>query len=108
MLLLALAVTTACGGDDDDESDDCANANGSWAINGCYSFNCTIAQNECSTTVTCNTLGGDLTFTGSVSGNEITFADENGGTCEGVIADDQMVGTCTSETGTCDFDADRR
>ncbi|HVJ14761.1 MAG TPA: hypothetical protein VM686_04945 [Polyangiaceae bacterium] len=107
VLLLACAVTTACGGDDDDDDDNCANTAGSWAINGCFSLNCTVAQSECSITVSCNSLAGPVTFTGSVDGNELSFVNDMGGSCEGTISGDQMIGTCTSDTGTCEWDADR-
>ena len=109
LVLFACAAITACAGDDDDDGlDDCENLNGSWAVNGCFSVNCTVAQSDCSITLTCNTLGGDTVFTGSVNGNEVTFANDTGGSCEGTISGTQMIGTCTSDAGTCEWDADLR
>ena len=107
VLLLAFAVSTACGGDDDDDSDSCVDTTGSWRINGCYSLNCSIAQNNCSITVTCTTLGQTATFTGTVDDNQLTFANDMGGSCEGVINGTQMVGSCTGDAGMCEWDADK-
>src|SRR5262245_41550444 len=107
ILVLALAGLAACGGDDDDD-DDCANASGSWSVNGCATANCTVAQSGCSISLTCTTVVlTTVAFTGSVDGSTFSFANTMGGSCEGTISGDQMIGTCTSDTGTCEWDADR-
>jgi hypothetical protein len=109
ILLLSAAVVMACGGDDDDEDDNCADVSGSWAINGCATTGCTVAQSGCSISLTCTTVVlTTVDFTGTVAGSAVNFADDMGGSCEGTIDGTQMIGTCTSETGTCQWDADLR
>ena len=106
MLLLAFAAA-ACGSDDDDDDGGCEDLSGSWSVNGCATANCTVAQSGCSITLTCTTLVLTMVdFTGSVDGATFSFANDMGGTCEGTISGTQMIGTCTSEAGTCEWDAD--
>ena len=106
LLLLAFAASAACGGSDDDD-DDCADVSGTWAINGCATASCTVAQSGCSISLACTTVVLTMVdFTGTVDRSSVAFANDMGGSCEGTISGDQMIGTCTSETGTCEWDAD--
>ena len=110
LLLLAFAALAACGGDDDeDDGHNCADVSGTWTINGCATTGCTVAQSDCSISLACTTVVlTTVDFTGTVNGSALNFADDMGGSCEGTIDGTQMIGTCTSETGTCQWDADLR
>jgi hypothetical protein len=52
-----------------------------------------------------NVVLTNVEFRGNVSGSALTFAGDMG---ERAIDGTQMIGTCTSEAGTCNWDADLR
>lgn len=90
---------------------DCANIVGIWAIDGgCGADVCTISQNGCTTSLLCGS--GSVSYTGSLSGDQVTYSGESGGglesTCQGTVNGGTMTGTCTSSLGSCPFSAQRQ
>jgi hypothetical protein len=84
----------------------CESIAGIWTIGGgCDADVCSIEQTGCTTSVACG--GGALSFTGTVTGDQFSYAGESGGglngSCQGTVDGDTITGTCVNTFGTCSF-----
>lgn len=108
MVGLAAAVSVGCGGSGSSSSSKCTNIAGTWGVTGaCGPDNCVVTQNGCSTNFSCG--GGSHSYTGSVSGNSVSYSGQTAGgvpaTCSGTVSGATMSGTCSGAGASCTFAA---
>jgi hypothetical protein len=105
--LLGAALLASCG---DDSGSSCSNIAGTWQISGaCGADTCVVTQSGCSTNFSC--AGGTVAYTGSVSGTSVSYGGKTAtgadGTCAGTLSGNAITGTCTSNSQTCSFTAQK-
>jgi hypothetical protein len=108
-VMLVATLGMGCGDSGNNNNNGtCANAAGTWSITGaCGTDTCIVTQVGCATNFACG--GGAAAYTGTVSGNSISYSghDPSGaaGSCQATIAGTTASGTCNQKSGTCTFSA---
>lgn len=80
----------------------CTQISGDWSLSGCTDTACSVSQNGCSVTLACSPSGD--TYTGTVSGNSVTFS-SSGTSCSGTVSGPSATGSCNGGGQSCNFSA---
>src|SRR5262245_18733142 len=89
----------------------CADVAGTWEVEGCGGAGCRTRRRGCATSLECD--GGVKSYTGSVSGHEVTYSGQNAvgitATCRATVRGDSMKGSCSAPgLPSCRFTATRQ
>jgi hypothetical protein len=90
------------GSDGDGGNGSCTQISGSWTLSGCVDTSCSVSQNGCSVSLSCQPSGS--IYSGSVSGNTVSFASSTT-SCSANVNGANATGSCTGGGQSCSFTA---